>query len=248
LSIILFEGMNEFFKGIYQTIKTIKREEIELLKLIKKLNLSQQHTILDVGCGYGRYMWLLKEKKYNVIGVDANSQIIIKNVSEGLPCITIEELDSREEQYDLIIMSHIIEHFSPLELLDFVDRYLDRLKDNGYIIIATPLFSKYFYDDFDHVKPYHPIGIDMIFGNKSSQVQFHSKHYLELQDIWFRRESLRIHFCRGLYIPNKTRVPKIINFLLACLFRISFGWIGKVDGWIGLYKKCSPRLKSQVGP
>jgi SAM-dependent methyltransferase len=238
--------MKKNLQNIYQKARTIRGEETELLKLISMLNLAEQHKILDVGCGYGRYMHLLKGQNYNVVGVDINSQIVRKNVSEGLACITIEELESTEDKYDLILMSHIIEHFSPLELLNFVDSYLDRLRENGYLIIATPLFSKYFYDDFDHVKPYHPVGIDMIFGSTSSQVKFHSKHHLELQDIWFRREPLKIHFSRGLYIPKTTRFPKIVNFLLACLFRISFGWIGKVDGWIGLYKKCSMRLQSQV--
>jgi predicted SAM-dependent methyltransferase len=60
-------------------------------------------------------------------------------------------------------MSHVIEHFSPKDLIPFLDDYLDRLKVGGRLVIAIPLLTPYFYDDFDHVKPYHPMGILMVF-------------------------------------------------------------------------------------
>ena len=50
-------------------------------------------------------------------------------------------------------MSHVIEHFAPSDLLVFMDGYIDLLRPGGHLIIATPLMSPYFYDDFDHIKP-----------------------------------------------------------------------------------------------
>jgi len=61
-------------------------------------------------------------------------------------------------------MSHIIEHFAPHDLLPFIDSYLHRLQPGGRLIICTPLLTKNFYNDFDHVKPYQPVGIGMVFG------------------------------------------------------------------------------------
>ena len=43
--------------------------------------------------------------------------------------------------------------FPPGELLEFLDRWLDQLEDGGELVVATPLMSVHFYDDFDHVKP-----------------------------------------------------------------------------------------------
>lgn len=87
-------------------------------------------------------------------------------------------------------MAHIIEHFDYKSLLEMMERYLKVLKPGGALIIATPLLSHRFYDDFDHVKPYSPIAIKGFFGRCIHQVQFQSNTELELTDLWIRRRLL----------------------------------------------------------
>jgi len=194
--------------------------------------------VLDVGCGLGKKLTALTTAGYQTLGVDVNAQIVESNQKQGLNCITVEDFLKTEDEFDVILMSHIIEHFYPAELKDFMDYYLDRLKVGGYLIIATPLLTKYFYDDFDHVKPYSPTGIWMVFCQTATQVQYYSRNKLGLKDLKFRRQPYRFTFVRGKYIRNwTTKIYQVIEFISAVLCLISFGLIGNKDGWVGIFKK-----------
>lgn len=229
-------------------IKTKKRlinrndEEKKFLKLM--IPVKKSARILDVGCGYGRNMRLLKRAGYkNVVGVDKNNKIIKENIKKGLNCVEVDKFLNRDskELYDCIIMSHIIEHFEYNDLKKFMECYLKYLKRGGYLIIITPLYTKSFYDDFDHVKPYSIVGFNMVFGNKNSQVQFYSDFTLTLEDMYFRRGPYEIKFSRQLYIPNKNlilwSVINLINIVFVVLYKYSNTFIGNNTGWLARYRK-----------
>jgi SAM-dependent methyltransferase len=196
--------------------------------------------VLDVGCGFGRNLRLLKANGFEALGVDVNPKIVQDNVAAGLPSVTPEEFAQQQGVFDLVLMSHIVEHFTPSELVAFMDVYLDRLRPGGHLLIATPLASSNFYDDFDHVRPYQPIGLLMVFGGDEAQVQYYARNRIELRDIWFRRSPWRGSFLRARYINSAaTRVLQTAELAAAVLFRASFGLIGRTDGWVGLFRKVS---------
>jgi len=56
----------------------------------------------------------------------------------GLSCYSPEEVRALDTRWDAILMAHVIEHFSPADLLQFLDSYLDRLTECGFLVIATP--------------------------------------------------------------------------------------------------------------
>jgi len=194
--------------------------------------------VLDAGCGYGRYLQPIINAGLKATGVEINSQIVSLNRSAGLPCLTVEEFKKSGEMYDVILMAHVIEHFPPKDLMQFMDDYLDRLKIGGRLIVATPLATSYFYDDFDHIKPYQPVGIAMVFGKTSAQVQYYSRNKLTLRDLWFRRSPLRISHTRGRYLRIPQRFILIaIDLLAAVAFALTGSLIGTANGWVGVYEK-----------
>lgn len=182
-------------------------------------------------------MKLLRSKGFKVTGIDVNENIIKKNIDEGLNCTTTKEFEKRGDMFSLLLMSHIIEHFPPGNLYGFMDDLLDRLKPGGHLIIATPLNCSYFFEDFDHVKPYHPTGIAMVFSGGESQVRFTARNSMKLVDIWFRKGPYKLTFYRGLYLSKYSRLPLMLNLVFGILFHASFGVFGKKDGWMGLYRK-----------
>lgn len=153
-------------------------------------------------------------------------------------CYTSREFTEINKTYDCLLFSHIVEHFSPEELKKFFEFYFKYLKDGGYIIIATPVLWKGFYWDFDHIKMYHPIGINMVFSGEKSQIQYYAKNKLTLIDLYFRRSPYMVHYKKGLYIKNRwSFLWNLFNRIYEVLFDYSFGYIGEVTGWIGVYRK-----------
>jgi len=245
---IIFSSQNQssanigtkMIKSLYLQVVNYDRESRKLLEMIGR-QVKQDARILDIGCGYGRNMDRLSEGGFqNVTGIDINPEIVEANKARGLKCIGVGDLNDGIGKFDLMLMSHVVEHFSPFDLKNFIDGYLEFLVPNGFLVIATPLMSEYFYDDFDHVKPYQPSGIMQVFGTNKAQIQYYAKNKLVLRDIWFRTGYHRFGFFRANYVKSAYRkLLQAAVFCSAFLFFISAGLIGKKDGWVGVFQKVS---------
>jgi SAM-dependent methyltransferase len=215
-------------------------ESIKIGKILEG-NISKDARILDVGCGYGSKLKQLRDLGYtNVEGVEINQTVVDIVRNEGFNVMSVNEydLDGHKEKYDLLLMSHIIEHFQYHDLIDFMEQYLSCLKPGGLLLIATPLMNPSFYDDFDHVKPYTHISILSVFGSNITQVQFHSKARLELVNLIYIRLAYQLKFYRALSMETWLyRIPRTINRLLHLIYRLSFRMISQPKVWIGLFRK-----------
>lgn len=230
--------MVENLKVAYRRILALDAETPRVITFVRQVSAGRPMIVLDVGCGYGRTLKALKSAGIDGIGVEINPDIVAANRAAGLSCFTPKDFSGQSIQADLIIMSHVIEHFSPDDLLKFINEYLDLLKPEGHLLIATPLLTSRFFDDFDHVKPYQPLGLSMVFGAGQAQVQYYGNHRLELIDLWFRRSPLAINFARGLYVRSwATPFLRLLNLVCVLAFHVSFGFIGRASGWVGLFQR-----------
>ena len=222
----------------YRTLIAGDHEGSSVVDMVQAALRGNAGQVVDVGCGYGRYLRLLAAQGIEVLGVEVNAAIVEKNNAAGLRCMTPEQFDTSGKRAKVLLMAHLIEHFAPRDLLAFMDRWLERLEPGGELVIATPLETPHFYDDFDHVKPYHPEGLQMVFGGAEAQVQYWSKHHLELVDVVFRRSPWRATLTRALYRGGPGAWPwYLANALAAVAFRLSFGLLGRKTGWIGRFRK-----------
>ena len=230
--------MLAILRSLHQSTQHLDGEARHILRFLKTPVSGTGMRVLDMGCGYGRLLRLMAASGLNAVGVEINPEIVEANRKAGLVCWSAEEFERSTEQFDAILMAHVIEHFAPAELLKFMDSCLDHLKPGGRLIVATPLMSDYFYDDFDHVKPYQPTGILMVFGEGSAQVQYYARNRLALLDIWFRRSPLRISHSRWRYVRSPWRyILFALDFVAAFAYLISAGSIGKTNGWVGVFEK-----------
>jgi SAM-dependent methyltransferase len=232
-------------RKLYRAAVTVDHEVRQVIRFVDQAAGTKPHEscrVLDVGCGYGRYLRQLRESGFAATGVEANLDIVNANRRDGLPCLTAEEFAGTVESYDVILMSHVIEHFAPQDLVHFMDRYLDRLRVDGTLVVATPLLTRFFFDDFDHIKPYHPLSLLMVFGEEGAQVQYYSQNTLRLEDVWFRRGHWRFAHRRNRFVRTwMTRAIQMVEFASAVAFRASVGLIGQTDGWVGLFRKTGTR-------
>ena len=115
--------------------------------------------ILDIGCGCGQLLYMLREKGYNNIkGIDIGNAQVGLTKKLGICAEKIDDLIAylgKNGGLDVIIMSQVIEHFSKDRVYQYLEAMKTALRPGGRIIIATPnmaLLSGTFqrYIDFTH--------------------------------------------------------------------------------------------------
>jgi SAM-dependent methyltransferase len=214
-------------------------ENHKIRKLLSQV--SREAAVLEVGCGYCRKMRFMRQIGFNSLtGVERNEHLVRRAVADGYQVYTPSEFDNRftKASFDVLLLSHIIEHFAYRDLQVFLEQYLAYLRDGGRLVVASPVMNPNFYDDFDHVRPYSHVGLLSVFGNRSSQVQTYSTYALRLQGMHYIRSAYQLKHCRALALRTRLyRVPRLLNQLLHFIYRISFRLIGRPSSWVGLFVK-----------
>ncbi|SHO80458.1 hypothetical protein MNB_SV-15-1326 [hydrothermal vent metagenome] len=150
------------FRGSREDIK--KRVEVYLPYIEKLSTIKDNIEILDVGCGRGEWLELLKENGYNKIkGIDINRIMVSKSQELGLDVKeydVIEYLKSLESNSLSVITGfHIIEHLPFEILMKMFEESYRVLKKGGLVIFETPnpenlVVGAYtFYTDITHRNP-----------------------------------------------------------------------------------------------
>jgi SAM-dependent methyltransferase len=111
----------------------------------KKRNLKKYHqnegALLDVGCGRGLFLDIMKRDGWRVTGVEFNEETAsYARIRYGLDVITIHALTGLpDESYDVITLYHVLEHMpDPAAVLRTCGRLL---KKHGLLVIAVPNIS-----------------------------------------------------------------------------------------------------------
>lgn len=94
--------------------------------------------LLDVGCGNGQFLKVAREMGWNVEGVDFDEQAVGVARAAGLEVRLggVELFEGVSERYDVITLSHVIEHVhDPIDVLGRIHRLL---KPGGRLWLETP--------------------------------------------------------------------------------------------------------------
>jgi 2-polyprenyl-3-methyl-5-hydroxy-6-metoxy-1,4-benzoquinol methylase len=99
----------------------------------------QRPRLLDVGCGNGFFLRKMRERGWQVTGVEPDADAArIGNDRFGLNILagTLESVMFPDSQFDVVTMQHVIEHLpDPLQTLREVFRVL---KPEGRLVVVTP--------------------------------------------------------------------------------------------------------------
>lgn len=114
-------------------------------------------SLLEVGCGSGWMLEIMKGLGWKVEGVDFDPSAVENARNKGLcvKCGTLSSQGYPDNHFDVITMSHLIEHVhEPLKLLQECYRIL---KPGGKLVIVTPnikaLGHTYFKESWLHLDP-----------------------------------------------------------------------------------------------
>lgn len=209
-------------------------DQKNLKKFLDKEN--KDIKILDVGCGLGANIQLMESWGFkNIFGTDISQEMLKECEEKGLNVSLSGDLS--DSKFDLLLFSHVIEHISYPEIINFLEFYFSKLEDGGRVIIITPCQYTGFYNDIDHIKPYYPNALINCFSKKKMSRQYGSDFNLVLRDIHFRKEVIANFDVRSGYINDFQN--KIIRNLRRKFFNIlnvmTFGSLSKTTGYAALF-------------
>ena len=98
------------------------------------------HSVLDIGCGRGEFLELLKENKISATGIDSDMnmvEICSKKVLNVLQVDAFSFLKDKRGAFDGIFCSQVIEHFASQEAISLLDLCQRSLKPGGVLVVIT---------------------------------------------------------------------------------------------------------------
>lgn len=108
---------------------------LRIKELVKDFNPA---SILDIGCGEGRFLGLL-ENNIRKVGVDLSPRPI-RFAKAFHPDIEFHAIDANllEEGFGVVTAIEVLEHIPDEEIINFFNILENRTKPNGNIIISVP--------------------------------------------------------------------------------------------------------------
>jgi 2-polyprenyl-3-methyl-5-hydroxy-6-metoxy-1,4-benzoquinol methylase len=135
-----------FYRDLYSNKNSISHSSIlaEQIKRgeyyfgITKKFLNLQENILEIGCGMGGLLIPFKLAGYDVEGIDLGDEYINigRQFNLDLSVGSITDIVAKNKKYNLVILSHLIEHIPDLNT--FFINLKAILSENGKIFIAVP--------------------------------------------------------------------------------------------------------------
>jgi 2-polyprenyl-3-methyl-5-hydroxy-6-metoxy-1,4-benzoquinol methylase len=104
--------------------------------------LSTAGSMLDIGCGSGRLMYVAKRAGWDVMGLELSEQMadyVRTKLGEDVVVANFLEVDAKaisDVQFDLVCLRHVLEHLP--DCLLAMRKLRELLKPGGYVLIEIP--------------------------------------------------------------------------------------------------------------
>jgi 2-polyprenyl-3-methyl-5-hydroxy-6-metoxy-1,4-benzoquinol methylase len=179
--------------------------------------------VLDVGCGRGEFLALLREAGVEARGIDEDLDMVLLCREQGLSVEQREALSDLRAQPEGslggVFAAHVVEHVEPAQAIEFVHLVRRALRPGGVLVLETPnpaclmTFASSFYMDFTHRRPFHPealrfLALSMGFGD------------VEIRPLALVDPSLRMPILESPVLGDRTEQ---FNRSVTCLNDLLFG-------------------------
>jgi O-antigen chain-terminating methyltransferase len=151
-------GFEDRFRGSKDAIESRQTEYLDYFH--------DRGEIVDIGCGRGEFLALLRERGTNARGVDLNADMVARCREQGLVADCAEAVEFLDLQPDGtfggVFMSQVVEHLPTEHLVALLDAIRRKTSKGAVLIIETinpeslPVLMRWFWLDPTHVRLVHP--------------------------------------------------------------------------------------------
>jgi ubiquinone/menaquinone biosynthesis C-methylase UbiE len=165
---IQIDNFYRAFEDTFRGNRSLIRERLQVyIPFLRESNLSQSgDKILDLGSGRGEWLELLRDERYQAMGLDINQAMIQECRELGLAVVEGDALIYLKSLPDNTLGAvtgfHIVEHLPFESLIELIAEAYRVVRPNGLIIFETPnprnvvVGSCTFYTDPTHKNPIPP--------------------------------------------------------------------------------------------
>lgn len=160
-----YEDFENYFRG---TRDNIKKTQLQYLPYFMDCS-----NVVDIGCGRGEFLELLRENGIKASGADTYNDFVEYCRSLELDVHHADGIEylKKCEKVDGIFVGQVVEHMSVGQIMELAETAYDKLEEGSYIIAETPnprslsIYCNAFYLDPSHNKPVHPETLRYLFRN-----------------------------------------------------------------------------------
>jgi 2-polyprenyl-3-methyl-5-hydroxy-6-metoxy-1,4-benzoquinol methylase len=149
----------ERFRGTEEFV----RRNVEFYKSF----FAQCENVLDIGCGRGEFLALMRDQGVKARGIDLSAESVAHCRQNGVNAEMADlfsYLAESEQEFDGIFSAQVVEHLDPRRLPEMIGLCAAKLRRGGLLAIETPnpeclaIFATHFYLDPTHTRPIpHPL-------------------------------------------------------------------------------------------
>lgn len=153
-----YSGFEDLFRGTETDIRARLADYVPLF--------AGARDVVDVGCGRGEFLDLLREAGVTARGIDVNHDMVERSRARGFEVVEGDGLSflsaAAPESLGGLIAIQVVEHLQPDYLLRLLSAAADALRSGAPIVLETinPACWSAFFDsyvrDLTHVRPVHP--------------------------------------------------------------------------------------------
>lgn len=142
-----FLGLREQYKVLDNKLKPFKMFLMAWTDPIPLVTDKNVRTILDLGCGDGKLMIMIKSRRHidKAVGVDIFEADLdsarARNTHEEYLLQDVRKVSFPKKSFDLVLSSHVVEHLPKMDAEKFIAKM--EAMANKQVIIATPIGETY---------------------------------------------------------------------------------------------------------
>lgn len=151
-------GFEDRFRGTTEVVRARLASYVPLF--------AGTSDVVDVGCGRGELLDLLRQHGVKARGIDINQTMVDECRSKGLTAERADAVAFLEQQQDAavggLIAIQVVEHFEPAYLLRFLEMAYRKLRPDAPFVLETinpacwMAFFECYIRDLTHARPLHP--------------------------------------------------------------------------------------------